>query len=357
MEGTKISNADCNSRKAVYDWLRLIATIFVVVGHSVYLFIQTTYGGVAYELPVTLSPVYNSSVFVLWKLLAGWVYGFHMPLFFMLSGAVLALRPISTLDSIVKSKAKRLLIPYFVYGWLFMLPIKWIGNFYNNDSIKDALRGFLSGLDSGHLWFLPALFWCFIVFVIIKKILVKCNINSVYAVLLICGIIQLAASNLPFDILSLQLGLSNIFYFSLGYVLEYESKANLKWTLKMTIAALAIACVLEIINIKYEILNAFFTIIVGCSLSYLLADLCDRLFKNVSKKKWWQFLIGNLFYVYLFHDPLEYLVLRLFMGRGWLSNGFGCIAYALSRTVLIFFISILLGECVRRIKKTISNLL
>ena len=38
-----------------------------------------------------------------------------MPLFFMLSGAVLALRPLGRFDAVVQSKIKRLIIPYFVY--------------------------------------------------------------------------------------------------------------------------------------------------------------------------------------------------------------------------------------------------
>lgn len=33
-------------RVAAYEWLRLIATLFVVVGHSVYWVIHTTYGGI-----------------------------------------------------------------------------------------------------------------------------------------------------------------------------------------------------------------------------------------------------------------------------------------------------------------------
>ena len=38
-------------RVTVYDWLRLIAMIFVVIGHSAYLEVPTRYGGVAYALP------------------------------------------------------------------------------------------------------------------------------------------------------------------------------------------------------------------------------------------------------------------------------------------------------------------
>ena len=41
----KIVKTNENKRDTTYDWLRLIATIFVVIGHSAYLSMQTKYGG------------------------------------------------------------------------------------------------------------------------------------------------------------------------------------------------------------------------------------------------------------------------------------------------------------------------
>ena len=63
------------------------------------------------------------------------IYSYHMPLFFMLSGAVLALKPLKAFNIFVKSKVKRLLVPYYVYGLIFMLPIKYVGHFYNEETI------------------------------------------------------------------------------------------------------------------------------------------------------------------------------------------------------------------------------
>ena len=93
-------------------------------------------------MPENIHVTYNSHVMQFIRYLSGWVYGFYMPLFFVLSGAVLALRPIDKFDTIVQSKIKRLLIPYFICGWLFMLPIKYIGNFYNRDSISQLCKDF-----------------------------------------------------------------------------------------------------------------------------------------------------------------------------------------------------------------------
>ena len=113
-----------NKRVTVYDWVRLLATVFVVIGHSVYLSNTTTYGSVFYSLPEAVHPLYGIFVGSTLERLRNWVYGFHMGLFFILSGAVLALRPLPSFIGFVKSKAKRLLLPYFVWGLLFMIPVK-----------------------------------------------------------------------------------------------------------------------------------------------------------------------------------------------------------------------------------------
>ena len=340
-------------RVTVYDWLRLLATIFVVIGHSAYLNIQTTYGGVAYDLPESVNPLYYSSVLTWLREVSGWVYGFHMPLFFMLSGAVMAIKPLANFDIIVRSKVKRLLIPYFICGWFFMLPIKRLGNFYSNDSLLAALRGFLSGADSGHLWFLTALFWCIIAFVLLKKILDKFKISSCYALIFVSGIIYFTYSYFPFDILGLKTGLSYLIYFALGYVFEIERASHQKWNIKKTTIAYLGMLLIEIINWKYNILNQFFAIIIGSFMTYILADILDRVFCNIDSKRVWRIIIRNLFYVYLLHDPLEYIVLRIFNHYQLLTYSWGCILYTLARTIIIFVITIIIGELISKTKKVI----
>lgn len=344
-------------RETIYDWVRLIATIFVVVGHSAYLTMQTTYGGVEYILPQNLSIVYNFKIMDFFRYLSGWVYTFHMPLFFMLSGAVLALKPMAVFDKFFKSKVKRLLIPYFVYSWLFMLPVKWLGNFYDTDSLKAAMKGVLSGQDSGHLWFLTALFWCLIIFVALKKFLDRLNITSVYGLLLLSGVIQLCVGYAPFDILGMKKGLGYIFYFSLGYIFQIERRSHKKWNIRKTITATIILFVLEYINKRYSIINSFFLIIIGSFLTFLLADICDRMFPKILKKRLGKIVIRNLFYVYIFHDPLEYIVLRIFFNNAFLESGLGCILYIICRTMGIFIVTIILGEGVRVLKKIMNGIL
>lgn len=44
-----------------------------------------------------------------------------MPLFIMLSGAVFALKPMTSFKAVLDSKAKRLLIPYYFWAWFWCM--------------------------------------------------------------------------------------------------------------------------------------------------------------------------------------------------------------------------------------------
>lgn len=61
-------------------------------------------------------------------------------------------------------------------------------------------------------------------------------------------------------------------------------------------------------------------------------------------------LIKNLFYVYLFHDPLEYIVLKIFMSNEFLNYSIGCYVYTAFRIVGVFVISIIMGALVTYVK-------
>ena len=92
-------------------------------------------------------------------------------------------------------------------------------------------------------------------------------------------------------------------------------------------------------------------------MTFSLADICSTLFKNFNNSKIWQIIISNLFLVYLFHDPLEYVILRIFMNTYLLNSIFGCILYVLLRTLGVFVISIILGRLVIWLKKIFNKFL
>lgn len=54
-----------------------------------------------------------------------------------------------------------------------MIPLKLWGGFFDVRRIPEIAAAFLTGHESGHLWFLTALFWCFTVFLFIAKTVEK----------------------------------------------------------------------------------------------------------------------------------------------------------------------------------------
>lgn len=143
----------------------------------------------------------------------------------------------------------------------------------------------------------------------------------------------------------------------MGFVFEKERQERGLWNIKKTVLAYIILTVIEFGSKRYGILNEFFVILCGSVHTFLLADILSRIFKNITKTKGWKIVTRNLFYIYLFHDPLEYVVLRLFMGHNWLSSALGCYSYTFCRIVVIFFISLIGGELMTHIKKTAGKIL
>ena len=311
-------------------------------------------GGISYTLPTDLSPAYNDLLHLVLHFIAGWAYGFHMPLFFILSGAVLAItfrnRNISFGD-FVESKIKRLILPYYLYGFLFMIPIKYFTDFYDNNGLKTAVQNFINGVDVGHFWFIPSLFWCMTIFVLIQKIVSK--YTDSYLVLYLAAIVVYAASlELPFDIFWMKKGLLYIGWFTFGYIFEMErSKVRIALKNSTLLILIVLFIVAEVFLVRYEINYVFYTVLAGSGLTYFISLFLSRNLKRLPQTKLWDVIIRNLFNVYLLHVPLEYVILKLFFENNWLCTTFGVYMYTFSRTVFLFVLCILIGEGIEKVKR------
>ena len=349
-----------NARVELYDWIRILATIFVVIGHATYINITTTHGGIDYMLPANFSPTYNSSLFLSFRLLAFWVYSFHMPLFFFLSGAVLGLKSFSHFFPFVKSKLHRLIIPYILVGLFFMFPIKYLGNFYTANGLSKTIISFFTGfggLDDGHLWFLTALFWCLIIFVCIEKIMDKLHINYPIITLLICLIIsQFSIKYITFSFLQINKSLYNLQWLALGYLFE---SCRRRYTIPYSYSILISVFIILIYLLTYRIISPHYniSIISGIIFSIALSVVLSPLFQLIKNKYSMHYknFIKRLFDIYLFHDPLEYIVIRIFLNKNLLSTNIGCYAYLFMRTIGIILLSIMIGNIIEYVLKRISS--
>ena len=153
-----------------YDFIRVIATLFVVIGHTGYLSMETKYGGITLNIDEV---ALNQKII---DFIIRFIYSFHMPLFFALSGSIFKLSlsngKINSIKQIVKSKTRRLIIPFYIVTLFYVVPIKYFIGYFDmsQNKIYDIILGQFFLCGNTHLWFLIVLFQVIIVAYYIEKL-------------------------------------------------------------------------------------------------------------------------------------------------------------------------------------------
>lgn len=128
------------------SFLQFIGPIFVILGHSL--------NGMSIETGPW------------WMLTKDWIYIFHMPLFFMVSGYLLSHSDWmkgNSYGNFIKKKFLRLIVPYLFWNILFFVPKLLLQSFLADSvemSASYIIRIYLSPRQNiwGHTWFLVGLF-------------------------------------------------------------------------------------------------------------------------------------------------------------------------------------------------------
>ena len=111
-----------------------------------------------------------------------WIYSFHMPLFFMLSGMTFAFNKETHIGRYIGKKAKGLLIPYvflniivmplsYIDGAIIQRPVQSIGEFLLGIFFSQQSSGYV--MPSNTTWFIATLFLTDIAFFLFWKIFKK----------------------------------------------------------------------------------------------------------------------------------------------------------------------------------------
>lgn len=302
-----------------YNFIKVVMMVLVVVAHTTRMY--TPYG--------VVKPIYSSKILVS---ITNFIYGFHMPLFIFISGAVYCLcvkeleKYKDTFKFIVK-KFKRLMIPYFVFGIFYVTPIMIIFHFTNNNIIEYIIKGILLCLNSRHLWFLYYLFIYFLIY----KLIVKEKPNAVFIGSLI------AISLLKIPLLS-DLSLYAI-YFTMGFIFNDYYDIYFK-SLKVNIM---IICALLVIYVLSIYLN--WTILVVNSVGIVTFGTLLSLFKINEKNKFYKLLLDNSMGIYLFHPMIIYILFYY-----WGQYNVSPIILSLVIFIISFGISLILTILLRKTK-------
>lgn len=117
---------------------------------------------------------------------SNWIYSFHMPLFFFATGYTYKKRGIK---SDIIRKAKLLLIPYFSFGIIELIYWQLLERRFRHSSLSfckaflGLVRASYDMLDFNvHLWFLPCMFICCVIFnILINKVGKKYTYITIFA--------------------------------------------------------------------------------------------------------------------------------------------------------------------------------
>jgi acyltransferase len=162
--------------------------------------------------------------------LENFIFSFHMPLFFFLSGLVLTeSRLVQGYLSAAQHYARRLLLPYFIFSFITWLPWVFATRHYGADAVLGVpawkpLIGTLYGIGvdgwlqhNAMLWFFPCLF--------VLHVFFRLLVNSLNGSWLVIGIVASAslglglAGNLPSRLpWGIEIALLALPFYAAGYV-------------------------------------------------------------------------------------------------------------------------------------------
>ena len=276
------------------DFLRAFAIILVVFGHSIIIYDNS------WNVYYTSQ---ESNVLSNIKIIINLI---QMPLFLAISGYLFFYtNKIKNYGDFIIKKIKRLIIPFIIIALFWMLPIRYGVNYnnYNNHSfIYNVIVNIFLGMDNGHLWYLPTLFFIFL----ISYFYIKLNKYKTFSkkidflILLLLFILAFIGNKFPSYIGNL---LEYSIYFFEGIVIHkyFKTLNNNK--------KLCCFMFLIILLISYFILSNIYLIkickiLIGLLFVLLIMNID---FSKVYNNKIVELISSNSFGIYLFHSPLVYI--------------------------------------------------
>lgn len=289
-----------DDRVSFITLLQAVGIILVIVGHATRIFYYP--GGWYYHLPDVQSDLFNTLTRV--------IYTFHMPLFVFLSG-YLCERTLSKNSSIKKfiiKRFKRLFIPYWVWGLLYSVPI-WIYLKFPDANYKT----FAIGKVMGHLWFLPLLLEVTLIYLILRLLSRKFNF------IILIGLISLQFLNFErydcFAIFRIPEFLTYYFigakFFEIENIKIFSNRTLINLTTLITTCGFIIIEYLLYNSAFKGMLRLILAGILGVISLVLLSKILVKKYPFIVNNKITKFLSFNMFTIFLIHEPLLEIILKI----------------------------------------------
>lgn len=235
--------------------------------------------------------------------LNSFIYTFHMPLFFFISGYLLYVTSKENINWLAynKKRFKRLVIPYYLAGIFYFLPtIALTKPFQQPWNLTAKL--YLSLQDGGYLWFLISLFLTSLFFTTIIKTPLK-KFPILLFIIFLCFNLFCADLNLP-DMLIKRV-LNNILYFYLGFFLAQNTRVEKIISLPLFIGIIFIFSLI-CFHCRLITIAAIGLIIFFYGLS---AWICPKI-PFLADNRLTKFIASNMLLLYIFHEPIMIAALK-----------------------------------------------
>lgn len=277
--------------------------------------------------------------------LTGFIFSWHMPLFFFVSGFFIRI------DESVKifliKNFKRIMLYFFVFALIGFLATYFRNIFLNreNESVLSSLTGIFFWMDFEHLnhygfvlWFLPALFWGkFINYLFLKYLKNKWLIGAL--ILMIFSLVVSLKIKLPF---ALDIGLISSLWIFLGYlVFNFFKEKILKYWAYLAIIIFSSLLLLPVpgLNLSvryfsfpvYNVLYSFLIII-------FLFIATNKIVAKIKRNNLLVYLGQNSMFLFVFHpytNNIAYLIVDKYFNNLWYLKFI--FSFALIYLVLIIF--------------------
>ena len=206
-------------------------------------------------LLVVIGHVYAFNRQIVDRFFVVWLYSFHMPLFFIISGMLIAYKDEKDIWKFVKKRIKGILIPYVFFS-IFSIIVFAIVNDFNREVFVQNIKATICGVGIDTLWFLPALFFGEVIFFVLKNLL-----KNKYVICIISAIIYTLGNFMMKDYGLICLFLGRIciavgFIMIGNYTMNLIRKRNMPWYGLIVIAILSV--ILSKINGLVDLNNLVF---------------------------------------------------------------------------------------------------